>query len=319
MANAEFNMSYISVIELFVFGLLGVYVCRKVLNVVLNNPLRMQPSGSRVGETTPSPKLPGVNPISGVIRSWLAPAGVMAVFVVLGGGPGKESGPTITTISHGTAGTSTAVQTSQSSPDLKSVSATHDRLIPVANSGTSGVLPGWVRDGNTSAGDVKRMVYSSQLWSTEAEARHELSALAAASVRADFEERHKGPLERVGRRFLTDERITNLAVKQQYVEHIEQDFGKFSAPMNRLWWQVEISPAVRTELYPAWKAAVTGNRAISVGAILALLTLAANSIALFFQLKPGSGRSVVYAASVVTVSAITWIGADLMLLKMLLQ
>ena len=116
MANANVNLSYVSVIGLFVFGLLGVYICRKVLNVLIN-PFQTQLFGARVAVASPASKLPGVNPISGVIRSWLAPAGVMAVFVVLGGGPGKESGPMFTTISHGVASTSTAVQTTQTSPD----------------------------------------------------------------------------------------------------------------------------------------------------------------------------------------------------------
>jgi len=48
--------------------------------------------------------------------------------------------------------------------------------------------------------------------------------------------------------------------------------------MNRLWWQLEISPVVRTELFSDWKTATVQNKVIFIGAALAIITLLANLV-----------------------------------------
>lgn len=69
-------------------------------------------------------------------------------------------------------------------------------------------------------------------------------------------------------------------VKEQYAEVIDRDFGAFFHPMYRVWWQVELSPEVRTEFLPAWKRGLTANRIYNVGYAATLLALAASLTAM---------------------------------------
>lgn len=110
-----------------------------------------------------------------------------------------------------------------------------------------------------------------------------------------------------------------MAVKQKYHEVVEQDFGKFSSPMHQVWWQVEVSPIVRTELYPVWKAALVRNKVLTLGLILALLTLTANAVNLFWAFNrmsaPLSTRMIHNGAAVFTI--VTWVSASFFLIARL--
>ncbi len=300
-----------------------------------------------------------VNPIRGttvraVAWSWMAPTGVMAVFVALSGAARSDLDRLFKDGSSSVVPSSVDPSKLPILADMRILegdrvadpSAEPDKLpilsdglaqISESNTGVNlpasatrmatprraqsseskiGVnLPKWIQDGDNTFGDVRRTVLSSGIWSTEAEARQELLPRAASIVRADFDERHHGPLDRAGLRFLSDERVIEAAVKEKYVELAEQDFGM----MYRLWWQIEVSPVVRTELYPAWKAAVVGNRVIVIGTVLALLTLAANATALFAKLKSVPNRRSIYTAAVVATSAVAWIAGDLLVVNHLCQ
>ena len=165
--------------------------------------------------------------------------------------------------------------------------------------------PGWIFEGESKSGDIQRFVLTSQLWNTEAEANHELTPKAGAILTSDFEKRHHGIFDPKARRALTTDRIVQVAVKNRFVERVESDFGAFKAPMNRVWWQVEVSPIVRTELYPDWTAATIQERSILLGTAIALITLIANAWSLImvsrtkdcnWRLKAGIGTVVATTA-----------------------
>lgn len=154
--------------------------------------------------------------------------------------------------------------------------------IPVSNSTAN--LPAWTQQPEQNAPDVKRLVLSSRLWSTPLEADNELRVKATGLLRADFDQRHHSWLDPKALRCLSEARIVEVAVKDRYLERVEQDFGTFSSPMHRLWWQIEISPIVRTELYEDWRRAVVQNRVFALGAGLSIATMAFSAIGMFAAL-----------------------------------
>ena len=245
-----------------------------------------------------------------IAASWYAPTAVMVVFVALSGITNLEL------IRHYSATPQSALSTAIDSNEEAHLTAPiqGDRQEPTENHAPA---PEWIRAGDQTIGDVRQVVLSSKLWSTAAEATEELRPIAAGLVRADFQARHENWFGASSHRFLTDERILYSAVKKRYLEPIDQDFGAFSAPMYRLWLQVEISPVVRTELYPAWKSGTVGERIIALGAILGILTLAANALALFARLIRKSPDRRMRAATIVAVSSAGWIAAELVILKQL--
>ena len=242
------------------------------------------------------------------LACWFAPTCVLATFVALSGTVQREwenrFGPGAFTLS-------TSVP---KSPDRELIANK-----PVLNQNTlpplettqpatppQSALPQWITDHDTTSSDIQRIVLTSQLWSTEAEADRELSPKVAAIIRADFADRHQGLFNQTGRQVLSEDRIVNVAVKQRYVEHVEKDFGSFDATMNRLYWQVEVSPVVRTELYPEWKAAVTQNRIVVVGALLSLLTLLTTTASTMLSLRGTSAPKRSYPVAVPALSAVAW-------------
>jgi len=245
-----------------------------------------------------------------IARCWLVPTGVMVVFVALSGEFSRELERWVSLTPF--ASFAAAVEP-------------HESLVQTEDSSRSSETdstlsrPSWVDEGNNQTDDVQRIVLSSGLWSTETEAATELLPRAASIVRNDFAERHQGMFDRPGHRFLNDERLAHIAVKRQYLERIEQDHGSMVLPMCRLWQQIEVSPIVRTEIYPAWKSAVLGNRVIIIGTLLSLMTLVASATSLFAKLRRLPNHGTKYAAVVATCSAVAWIVGDLALALRLCQ
>ena len=247
------------------------------------------------------------------LACWFAPTCVLATFVALSGTVQREwenrFGPESFTLSTG----------EPKSPDRELIAnkpVLNQNTLPPLQTTQPAALPQsvlprseppqWITDHDTTSSDVQRIVLTSQLWSTEAEADRELSPKVAAIIRADFAGRHQGFFNQMGRQVLNEDRIVNVAVKQRYVEHVEKDFGSFDATMNRLYWQVEVSPVVRTELYPEWKATVTQNRIVVVGALLSLLTLLTTTASTMLSLRRASAPKRSYPIAVPALSAMAW-------------
>ncbi len=136
----------------------------------------------------------------------------------------------------------------------------------------SAAPPEWTLAGEVRHGDVRQIVLSSKQFSTLDEARNDIAATARNLLAKDFENVYHTPAETL--RQLPLKTLTDVAVKQEHVETVERDFGSFFAPMHRVWWQVEVSPDVRTNLHPVWKAAVQEQRTITVAGTLAAATVA---------------------------------------------
>ena len=287
-----------------------VLIALALLGLVTIIAYRIVARHRRVPTIPATTRFPERTTLREIARCWVAPTGVMAVFIALSGEFGRE------------------LERWFSLTPFVSIPAAvepHESLVRTENpyqraeTDPAHIRPSWIDERNSQTGDVQRIVLSSGLWATEAEAIRELLPRTASIVRTDFAERHKGPFDRPGHRFLSDERLANIAVKRQYLERIEQDHGSIVLPMCRLWQQIEVSPEVRTEIYPAWKSAVLGNRVVLIGALLSLMTLIANAASLFAKLNRLPNGSTTYAAAVAASSATAWIVGDLLLAMRLCQ
>jgi len=260
---------------------------------------------------------------------WMAPTAVMAAFVLMSGltkdhpGPVIENGaisfdPWTTKLTDVRVNAPEGqLQVSVDQANQEVVARPNDNeeakaASPVSESDLVANRPKWTNTGDRLEGEIRQTVISSKLWSTEEEAKNELQAKATEIVREDFTRRHQGLINSTSFRFLSDERLIKVAVKERYLERTERDFGSFSSPMNRLWWLVEVSPIVRTELYPSWKSAVVQNRVLMVGTTLALFTLLANSFGLFFTLKQQPKLGWMRAAAASGLCTAAWGSAGLL-------
>ena len=153
--------------------------------------------------------------------------------------------------------------------------------------------PAWIDQPRTVDGVIERIVIASQQYTTRDEAELELSAGAADLLLRDLQQLHPGS-SRASSWHPSSEEIKRRAVKQQYVEVVERDFGNFFHPMYRVWWQVELSPEVRTEFLPAWKRGLTLNRIHFVGVVATSLVMVASVWATCHRLNfltPRGGRT----------------------------
>jgi hypothetical protein len=153
--------------------------------------------------------------------------------------------------------------------------------------------PTWVDQPRTVDGDCERIVVASQQYTTREEAEQELLATVSELLVRDLRQLHPESPRASSWHPTTDE-IKRHAVKGQYAEVVERDFGNFFHPMYRVWWQVELSPGVRTEFLPAWRRGLTLHRVRWVGAIATSLALAASVLAIYRRLNVqthGAGRT----------------------------
>lgn len=166
------------------------------------------------------------------------------------------------------------VEPNGSSVDALAPSTGHDDRSRMPES-----RPGWTNVAETKQGDVSLLVFESKQYSTIDEARQELAAAVKIRLDRDFKAVFHTPAGGIRDLPLPD--LKRLAVRNEYVETIERDFGTFFAPMHRVWWQLELSPAVRTDLRSQWKAQVQETRTLTVGGALLGITVALAGLSLF--------------------------------------
>ncbi len=129
-------------------------------------------------------------------------------------------------------------------------------------------LPEWTARLEDTEGDVMRIVLSSQQYATADEARSQIAALAKDRLKQDFERIYGVTSKHIDN--LTAETLKSLAIRQEFVETVQRDFGNFFAPMHRVWWQLELSPLVRTNLHQSWRAEQQETRTLMViGGVIA--------------------------------------------------
>ncbi|WP_373653526.1 hypothetical protein [Schlesneria sp. DSM 10557] len=270
-----------------------------------------------------------LNPLRVLISTWFGPTAVLILFVVISGLHERKLARFYTP-SHRSSITPPQVTTS-AAEGISALPAPGTQAVPsddedddddqdttVTNPPNGKPVPlNWMEVGDTTVGEVRQIVLASKLWSTAEEAAREIEPRAAALVRADFQSRHPSAFSTSSSLLLPDDGILQSAVKKRYVETVEQNFGTFSAPMYRLWLQVEISPVVRTEIYPLWKTAAVDSRIIALGTLIATLTLLANSAAAFSLLLRKTPQRWLRSGVLVSISSTAWIVAELLLINRL--
>jgi hypothetical protein len=145
--------------------------------------------------------------------------------------------------------------------------------VPIVNTSSKAPLkrPDWLSAHYTD-GDSERIVIQSQQYTTAAEAEQELSANARELLARDLLKLRPGTTRPASWNPSADE-IRQTMVKEQYIEVVERDFGSFVHPMYRIWWQVELSPEVRTEFLPAWRRGLTSVRVWNIGIVVSTIAL----------------------------------------------
>lgn len=146
---------------------------------------------------------------------------------------------------------------------------TADRTTVDATTPTS--PPEWIKSGTQTMGESQYVVVSSKQFATEAEARADADRQVIELLREDLRKYTSQtwvrPDEIIG---LQDS--LKVAVRDQYLESVSRDFGSFFAPMHRVWYRVELSPATREPALIRWRAALANTRAVVAGgSFLALL------------------------------------------------
>lgn len=165
--------------------------------------------------------------------------------------------------------------------------------VPIAAVSTSGTSPrpAWVDKPREAEGDGEQIVLTSQQYSTKEEAEQELRAAAVQLVEHDLQRLQTGSFRPSYWRPAADEVIAH-AVKGRYDDVTERDFGTFTHPMHRVSWQVELSPAVRTEFMPAWRRELVSFRILLVAVVASLFAMAASVGVMCFRLDSlTQGRS----------------------------
>ena len=159
------------------------------------------------------------------------------------------------------------------------------KQIPISTVSTSDstARPAWVDRPQVVEGDCERIVLTSSQYSTREEAELELRFDAVKLVEEDLRRLQSGPFRPASWQPAAEEVIAH-AVIQRYDDVTERDFGSFTHPMHRVSWQVELSPAVRTEFLPAWRRELISFRILLVAAVASLFAMAASASVLYFRL-----------------------------------
>lgn len=158
--------------------------------------------------------------------------------------------------------------------------------------------PAWVDQTRVIDGDCTRIVLTSQQYATKEEAEAELRVAAVKLIEQDLLRIQTGEFRPQSWHPAAEDVIAH-AVQQRYDEIAERDFGKFTHPMIRVSWQVELSPRVRTEFAPAWRRALISFRIILVAAIAINFTALATGSLMYFRITArmrGQSREASHAA-----------------------
>lgn len=146
------------------------------------------------------------------------------------------------------------------------------RPAPTEDRTQSGELPAWIRTAEVHSGSRQRLVLASRLYSSVAEAEHELLQETVSLVRNDLRQ-HEPLAEQATLQEIPHNTLRTLVVTNQHTQSEETDFGNFAAPMQRIWWEVQIDDRTRGDLAKYVHHEVARNRLLVGVWALALATL----------------------------------------------
>lgn len=132
-------------------------------------------------------------------------------------------------------------------------------------------LPDWVQAGDTTEDGAQLRVLSSGQYATDQEARADVDEQARALIKSDLDRYSHVWL--ATRQSALEQSSIPAAVRQQHVQVERRQFTSFSAPMYRVWYQVELSPRVREASLVRIKAQQLEGRTLAVAAGFGALLL----------------------------------------------
>lgn len=148
--------------------------------------------------------------------------------------------------------------------------------------------PDWLMQNGFKDGDALYLNFASSKYSTLEEAREDASRLVRKKLAEDFQNVYRSSGNFIFELPVSD--LRRIAVRKEYQDEKQHDFGNFQAPMYAVCWQVEFSPEVRTNLRHIWKAHVQESRTLTVGGTLLVITVALAGLSLFTRRRSGVMR-----------------------------
>lgn len=133
-----------------------------------------------------------------------------------------------------------------------SASPTPQTIVDLESTQPATQLPEWARQPVRIDGNRKFVVVNSGLFATEEEAElHGFEQAAAIAVKeyASLDPRGIGAVQPPHADLVKE----NAVRQKPFLEVIQYDFGKFQAPMYRLWLQVELTPELGERLAEPWR------------------------------------------------------------------
>ncbi len=170
--------------------------------------------------------------------------------------------------------------------------------------------PDWLATGRHVFDGQELLVIASQQFATEGEARHDADAQVAELLTTDLAQFTRAPLG--PRRSPVTGTDVHRAVREEFMQSVQRDFGTFFAPMYRVWYKVELSPAVREPYLVGWRAQLVESRTLTVVSGFAALLLAPLGVlfaAAARRATGGAGRGVIDLTALVGVLALWGVGA----------
>jgi hypothetical protein len=196
-------------------------------------------------------------------------------------------------------------------PSAAPVAAAAPQTAPAATSSPSAdvageKLPEWAKTEIVDEGKRKLVVVQGGFAGTQSEAEHD-TLEAARLVLGDAIQR---AYPKVGKWLPPDESVRDVAVRLTYVEKIPRKTLSSGTPfiVYRAYKQVELSPAVYSQLLSSWKEEVVPHRLEALAGFAALLTLTFATGAAYFRLDDRTqgryrGRLKVAAVAVIGAGA----------------
>lgn len=188
------------------------------------------------------------------------------------------------------------------------------------NSDTAESLPDWTRQTQTVIDGREVQVIVSQQYSTEAEAKADCDAQLRKKgeqlLREQWEPVFGGP-----RRPSFDVNLPPFVITKTHVQTVQRDFGSFSAPMYRVWYQVQKSVNRDDAWRISWENEVKKSRTFLLGCVVGGLLLLPLSIVaagqfsrmLGMQDSGGLVKLLVPAVAALWIAGAFWLNQSLLL------
>jgi hypothetical protein len=137
-----------------------------------------------------------------------------------------------------------------------------------------------VRAGEGNAEDSRWVVVESQQYAEVDRARQDVLEEAVRVVREDFQQTHNVQ----GDWKLPEALVQEHAVRQEYVKEIARTTSLNPFLVYRVYYQVELSPTVRAEVFKNWRGQTVTSRLWMLGGLLGFVTLMLGTTATYLRL-----------------------------------